>query len=447
MKKPTQALILLLFILFFGTITHSEVTAEKCQQDPDCVKFYSELGNKNFEILREIRDHYVEEIGFEKLMDAFRKSGINQVFSLLDPHSEYITTPQIDKKEEAHQPFGGVGIEMMKINGKIVIIGLVKDKPAMKSEKIRKGDIILAVGNKSVEGIPKNTVSEWIRGEVGQEVILKFFRQGPPSIEFTVALTRELIEVNSLTSKIIGNVGYIKPREFEAGVSDKIREKNSDFPPNIIGLILDLRRNPGGSLKEALRVSAIFLERKQYIGKVIQRKRVEQFFAAGSRPEESERISLPLVVLVDALSASASEIVASALQDNRRAIIVGMPTFGKALSQTTYGYYEIDEYWKEILQGDYFMLTTGRIYRPNGLTLQGKGVIPDIIISDGEGEDIEKIMSQPVISERVLMGHLKGEAESTLTSDEKNQLNLLKEDRQLYVALQILKILSEKRGL
>ncbi|KKU05060.1 MAG: Carboxyl-terminal protease [Parcubacteria group bacterium GW2011_GWA2_45_30] len=445
MKQLLQAPFLLIFILIFAPYAHSEVTAEKCQKDPDCVNYYGELGNKNFEVLKEIRDRYVEEVSFEKLVAAFRQGGMARVFSLLDYHSEYVMAAQKDKKNKAYKPFGGIGIEMGEINQKITIFGLIRNGPAIKSGKIKRGDIILAVEDKSTKGISKDEVNKLIRGKVGQDVVLTLLREGPPPLEFTITLTRELIDDNILTSDVIGNIGYIKLRQFEKGMSAKMREIISDFPANTVGLILDLRKNLGGALTEAFRVSALFLEREQFIGKIVQRKRIIQNFAAGSRPEESERITLPLVILVDSLSASASEIVASTLQDNNRAVIIGMPTFGKATSQSLYGYYENDEYWKGVLQGDYFAITDGLIYRPNGKTLQGKGLIPDIIIASGEGEDVEKIMSEEIVSERITPGHLKGEEESTLTPDEKMRFELLKEDRQLYASFEFLRILNRRQ--
>ncbi|MDO8523518.1 MAG: S41 family peptidase [bacterium] len=442
----SKLFVILFLALFASAPAYSAVTEEECSKDSDCVKYYAELGNANFEILREIRNLYVDAIDFEKLVSEFRNGGIKQVFSLLDPHSEYVTAAELAKKNESRKPFGGVGIAMGESDKKIMVAGLIEGGPAIKSGKIKKGDIILAVGEKSTEGVSRDTVVGWIRGGVGTDVVLKFGREGAVPPEFTVTLRRELIEHRILTSKVFGDAGYINLREFRAGVSSEIYEIISAFPKNVTGLVLDLRGNPGGLLTEANRLSSIFLERTKLIEKIVTRKRVEQNFAAGSRSVFREQIKLPLIVLVDEFSASASEIVAAALQDNRRAVIVGVPTFGKALVQSTYNCYVEDPDWKVILQGDCFQITTGRIYRPNGRTLQGKGAFPDIIMVNGEAEDIEKMLDRK-ISESTLKGHFKGDEEGMLTQDEKAKLDLLKEDRQLYVALEILKIMSGKAGL
>lgn len=456
MKKLLKILILLALISIFAPAVYSEVTAEECAEDVDCVNYYSELGNKNFEILREIRDRYVEKIEFRVLVDAFRKGGIKQVFSLLDPHSKYVTAEERAMREEAAQPFGGVGMKLGKINKKIVVDKLVENGPALKSGKIQKGDIILAVGEKknndivfkSTDGVSGDTVVGWIRGEVGKDVVLKLRREGAEPAEFIVILRRELIRPAHFVSKIFGDVGYMLLPTFERGASSEVYKAIAQFPGNVKGHVLDLRENPGGLLYEANRVSAIFLDKTKLIETIAGRaKKPEQYFADDYRLFLKAQVKLPLVVLVDEFSASASEIVAAAFQDHGRAVIIGMPTFGKALVQTTYGYDEnFDIYWAELLQGDYFSLTTGRIYRPNGRTLQGKGVVPDIIVVNGGGDDIAKMILERAISERTLQGHLKGEEEGVLTSDEKTKLDILKEDRQLYVALEVLKIMSRKEN-
>lgn len=460
MKKLINALILLAFISIFAPAAYSEVTAEECAEDVDCVNYYSELGNKNFEILREIRNNYVDEIKFETLIGAFRKGGIKEVFSLLDPHSKYVAAEERAREEEATKPFGGVGMKLGEINKKIVVEKLVENGPAMKSGKIKKGDIILAVGEKrnndmlfkSTEGVSGDTVVGWIRGEVGKDVVLKLRREGAEPAEFIVILRRELIQPDHFVSKVFGNAGYMLLPKFRSGASREIDRAIARFPENVKGHVLDLRENPGGTLEEANRVSAIFLDRTKLIEKIVERGGPEEYFAGEYRLFFQKQVTSPLVVLVDEFSASASEIVAAALQDHERAVIIGTPTFGKALVQNAYGYYAYSDdeyfgrYWADLLQGDSFFLTTGRIYRPNGRTLQGKGLVPDIVVVNGGGDDIEKMMLERAISERTLQGHLRGEEEGALTPDEKAKLDILKEDRQLYVALEVIKIMSAKEN-
>lgn len=451
MKKLLRAITLLAFVFVFAPAAYSQNVEEECGRfviyDEDCVNFYAELGRTNFEILREIRDNYADEIGFQKLIDAFRKGGIKAVFALLDPHSRYIAAEERNKEEEAGRPFGGVGMKVREVDKKIIVFGLIEGGPAMRLGKIKKGDVILAVGDKPAVGVSKDTVVGWIRGEAGTDVAIKFRRESRPPAEFTVILTRELISMGVFISKVFGDAGYMLLPEFKNGASAEIYKTILEFPKNVNGLVLDFRDNPGGLLTEANRVSAIFLERTALIEKIVYRRSVDMYFAAGSRSVSREQVKLPLVVLVDELSASASEIVAAALQDNKRAVIIGKKatTFGKALVQHSYGCYEVSaEYWTELLRGDCFDLTVGRIYRPNGGTFQGKGVFADIIIMDGNGEDIEKMMLERVISEKTLPGHLKGEEEGAFTAEERARLDLLKEDRQLYVALEVLKIMSGK---
>ena len=453
MKKLLRAITLLAFVSVFTSAAYSQNVnvEEECRRfvvyDEDCINFYAELGRANFEILREIRDNYVDEIGFQKLVDAFRKGGIKGVFALLDPHSKYVTAEERSKEEEADRPFGGVGMKFHEVGKKIIVFGFVEGGPAMRAGKIKKGDIILAVGDKSATGASSDAVAGWIRGEVGKDVAIKFRRENASPAEFIVILRRELIQLPVFTAKVFGDAGYMFLPEFKSGASAEIYKTISEFPKNVNGLVLDLRDNPGGLLTEANRVSAIFLERTALIEKIVYRWSVDMYFAAGSRSVSREQVKLPLVVLVDELSASASEIVAAALKDNKRAVIIGKKptTFGKALVQHSDGCYRIlDAYSADLLQGDLFDLTAGRIYRPNGGAFQGKGVFADIIIMDGNGEDIEKMMFERVISEKTLPRHLKGEEEGAFTAEEIAKLDLLKEDRQLYVALEVLKIMSGK---
>ena len=404
-----------------------------------------------YHVLREINDSYVDPVDIKKLAEIYKAKGMKAVFDELDAHSVYVTREERIKREahDADQkgPFGGVGLPVREVNKEIVVAEEPDDNTPASQADIREGDVISAVNGKKVSGMSLNDVVSLIRGQVGTEVTLTLRREerkGEP-IEIVKTLKRAQIKVENVVLKQFGEFAHIKLGEFENGAAKKINEVYSALS-NVKGLVLDLRGNLGGLLHEANKVSALFLDPSKLIEKITQRHDEEEHFSF-HYVLGSDRIKTPLVVLVDAASASSSEIVAAAIQDNERGVIIGMPTFGKALVQTRYGDTQGDD-WSQILNGDYFSLTTGRIYRPSGRSLQGKGVLPDFVITKKDGEDLDRILKEQLESgrqEKSLEKHIKGEEEGKWTKEEQDKVKLLKKDRQLQFALEILKIISNQK--
>jgi len=403
------------------------------------------------EALLLIRHCYVDKIEQAVLDTAYKNGGFAAVFELLDPHSRYLdqeAAAKEDQSEKENSAFGGVGLEVRLIGKNLTVVGIAAGSPAS-GAGIREEDVIaavcqsdddcFAVNAKDLDPKEKNKfltdIVFKIRGKIDSMVILKFRRKNDDK-EIVVHLKRALIHIENVISKAYGEFGYVRLRNFSDNAFGDVANAISKFRV-INGLVLDLRGNPGGYLSQAIGVSALFLQRKQLVATIVTRSdprdRPQKYYPAFFQSIFGTSFNAPLVVLADEHSASASEIVAAACQDYKRCVVVGMPTFGKALVQTRH------DFGKERMY-----LTTGRIYRPNGKSLQGKGVIPDIIVSNSEVETIEnEMMLREQDSEKSLRGYLKGEEEN-LTEEEKSKFALLKKDRQLEMGLQILKILNLK---
>lgn len=421
----------------------------------NCDKFYPD---NLADIMLLVRDCYVDKIDPNVLDAAYKSGGLEEVFKLLDPHSRYLdqeAAAKEDALEKEDRSFGGVGLEI-GIEGKdIVVRGVIAESPASR-ENIKENDIISAVceskdicfaisaddldlKDKMVKNKFLTDVINKIRGKIGTTVILKFKRQGLQD-EIIVPLTRAVIQVANVTSKIFGEFGYVSLRQFIEWSDVRISEKIFKMG-DIKGLVLDLRGNPGGFLPQANLVSSLFLERKSLIETIVTRKNPKdnpQKFHAYLPGIFQTNFKMPLVVLVNQGSASASEIVAAACRDNKdkkgnpRCVVVGMPTFGKAVMQRRYDFGSGRVY-----------ITTGRLYRPNGKSLQGKGVIPDIIVSNSDSETLgNELKLREKFSERGLERYIRGEEEE-FTPEEKAKFSLIRKDRQLEMAFEILKILKQ----
>ena len=456
MTKFRAYLLCALMTLFLVIASSCMAEAQEGNAQINCDKFYPD---NRADVMLLVRDCYVDKIDPNVLDAAYKNGGLEEVFKLLDPHSRYLdeeATAEEDKFKEEGRSFGGVGLEI-GIEGKdIVVRGVIAGSPASR-ENIKENDVISAVCESKDSCVVINAgdldlkdkmvkdkflidVVNKIRGKIGTTVILKFKRQGPQD-EIIVPLTRAVIQVANVTSKIFGEFGYVSLSRFIEWSDVRIFEAVSKMR-DIKGLVLDLRGNPGGFLPQANLVSSLFLERKSLIETIVTRKNPKdnpQKFHAFLPGIFQTNFKMPLVVLVNQGSASASEIVAAACQDNKdkkgnpRCVVVGMPTFGKAVMQSRYDFGSGRVY-----------ITTGRLYRPNGKSLQGKGVIPDIIVSNSDSETLEnELKLREKFSERGLDRYIRGEEEE-FTSEEKAKFSLTLKDRQLEMALEILKILNMK---
>jgi carboxyl-terminal processing protease len=341
-----------------------------------------------------VRANYVRPVQDSELVNA----AIQGMVTSLDPHSSYMDAKayndmQITTKGE----FGGVGIEVTQEDGLIKVISPIDGTPAAKAG-IKSGDRIAGIDGTSIAGLALNDAIDKMRGPAGSKITLTILREGEKK-PFDVTLQRAVVQVDADTWRREGDVGYIRLPGFNeqtaSGLEKGIRELKKQIGPGIKGYIIDLRNNPGGLLDQAIQVSSDLLNG----GEVVSTR--------GRHPEDTQRYDAkgggditggkPIIVLVNAGTASASEIVSGALQDHKRATVVGMTSFGKGSVQTIIPLGE---------GGGALRLTTARYFTPSGHSIQAQGIIPDIAVAQGDEGNVPKI-ARP--SEADLPGHLIGE--------------------------------------
>jgi carboxyl-terminal processing protease len=340
-----------------------------------------------------VRANYVRPVQDSELINA----AIQGMVSNLDPHSSYMDSKSYgDMQITTHGQFGGVGIEVTQEDGLIKVISPIDGTPAAKAG-IKSGDRIAAIDGTSIQGMALNAAIDKMRGPVGAKITLTVLREGEKK-PFDVTLERATVAVDATTWRREGDIGYIRMPGFNeqtaSGLEKGVRELKKQIGPGIKGYVLDLRNNPGGLLDQAIQVSDDFLTG----GEVVSTR--------GRHPEDTQRYDAkggdvtdgkPVVVLINAGTASASEIVSGALQDHKRATIIGMTSFGKGSVQTIIPLGE---------GGGALRLTTARYFTPSGHSIQAQGIIPDIAVAQGDEGNIPKI-ARP--SEADLPGHLVGE--------------------------------------
>ena len=319
------------------------------------------------EVLDKINDEYVEEINQSDVMDA----AINGVLQSLDPYSAYMS-PEILKEmqTETSGEFGGLGIEVTMEAGVVKVISPIDNTPADR-EGVKAGDYIVKINDIQVQGKTLSEAVELMRGPVGSEIKITVRRRGiKKAIIFNI--TREIIKVESVKSKIIDNtVGYLRLTSFNENSSDQIKEKIRKFRKNsrIEKYVLDLRNNPGGLLSQAIKISDFFLDSGEIVSTKGRKKRENRkWFARKGDMIDGKT----LIVLINYGSASASEIVAGALQDHKRAILIGENSFGKGSVQSII----------PLINNGAIRLTISKYYLPSGKSISEVGVIPDIEIAE-----------------------------------------------------------------
>ena len=393
------------------------------------------------DIFERIRAGYVEDVNEKDLIEA----AINGMLTSLDPHSSYLSADDAAAMQvQTRGEFGGLGIEVTQEEGWVKVVSPMDGTPA-DAAGILAGDFITAVDGENVLGLTLDQAVEMMRGPVGSEIIITVVREG--EIEpFDVSIIRDTIKLTAVRSRTEGNSVVLRIATFsdqtfpdlEAGFNKQVEEAGG--LDNVDGIILDLRNNPGGLLNQAIYVSDAFLEAGEIVstrGREAQDS--DRYNAAAGDLAEGK----PIVVLINGGSASASEIVAGALQDHRRAIVIGTKSFGKGSVQTVVP-----------LQGDGAMrLTTARYYTPSGRSIQNLGISPDIIVEQPrpkpavEGEEAQ---APKLRSEADLRGSLDNDS---LTEDEIRQIEedrtraeaaaaLREDDYQLAYAIDILKGLN-----
>ncbi|CAM2891889.1 S41 family peptidase [Legionella worsleiensis] len=382
----------------------------------------------------EIKKYYVKPIDDKELFD----NAIRGMLTGLDPHSSYLNEEEFKELQTSTSgEFGGLGIEVTMEDGVVKVITPLVDTPAFKAG-IKSGDYIIKLGKESVQGLTLKEAVTLMRGKAGTTIELTVLRKGV-SKPLTFDLIREVIQIKSVKSKMLSDgYGYIRLTQFQAltgkDMLQAIEQLKQQSNGKLKGLVLDLRNNPGGLLDSAIQVSDAFLGNnksgKQELIVYTEGRLPGSKFTALANPGDVLD-NAPIVVLINNGSASASEIVAGALKDNKRAIILGTKSFGKGSVQT-------------VLPLDAktgIKLTTALYYTPSGTSIQAKGIIPDIVVEEMDVPKTSIKKSDATgFSEADLSGHLinKNNAENPNAKKEAKSEDLIHEDYQLYAALTVL---------
>lgn len=349
-------------------------------------------------VLNLIQQFYVEEVELKKLIYG----GIKGMLLELDPHTNFMP-PEIYKEfeNETSGEFGGLGVELTVQDGVLTVISPIEDTPAWKAG-IKAGDKIVEIDGVSTKGYSLVEAAQKMKGKRGEKIRLGIFRQGfeqPQVFE----ITRGVVRIKSAKYTDLGDgYAYIRLTSFIENSTDLIeRELNEHIKKYkaVNGLILDLRKNPGGLLDQAVKISDLFLKEGVIVSTMGRNEKEKEVLYAkdsGTYPD------FPIIVLIDEYSASASEIVAGALQDNKRALVMGRKSFGKGSVQSVV----------KLGDGSGLKLTVGRYYTPSGKSIQSEGIMPDVELKELDPEVFKKsIIQRDVKREKNLRGHLLGEKE------------------------------------
>lgn len=376
--------------MVFLLLAPQGIAADQAQPNPQVSsETYRELDLFG-EVFERVRADYVDKVSDKKLIEA----AINGMISSLDPHSNYMDAREYrDMQVQVQGQFGGLGLEVTMANGIIKVVSPIDGTPAAKAG-LKPNDLIIAIDGKSVQGMSLSEAVTHMRGPVGSTIKLTIKRGNAEP--FDVTLKRAIVKIQSVKWQLEdGDVGYIRISSFneqaDSGVRAAMKALRAKAGSKLVGIVLDLRNNPGGLLDQAVAVANDFLNK----GEIVSTR--------GRRPEDAQRFDakpgditdgLPMVVLINAGSASASEIVAGALQDHHRAILLGTRSFGKGSVQTII----------QLPDGGAMRLTTARYYTPSGRSIQGEGIEPDIVVPAAK---IERIAEGQPVREADLPGALK----------------------------------------
>ena len=351
------------------------VTADALAREPLKSETYKQL-DLFADVFERVRSEYVEEVTDEQLIEA----AIDGMLTSLDPHSSYLNKKNFaDMRVQTKGEFGGLGLEVTSENGFVKVISPMDDTPAARAG-VQPGDFITHLNGEQIVGLPLNDAVEKMRGPVGSDIKVTIRRLNVNE-PIQLNLTRASIKVQSVRSRVEQNVGYIRISSFneqtQPGLDKAMTKLKEQLGNKLVGYVLDLRNNPGGLLDQAVSVSDTFLDKGREIVSTRGRggKEGDRYTAKAGDAADG----LPLVVLINGGSASASEIVAGALQDHKRAIVLGTQSFGKGSVQTIIP-----------LQGQQsaMRLTTSRYYTPSGRSIQQLGITPDIEVQPAKVEEL-----------------------------------------------------------
>lgn len=397
------------------------------------------------DVFERIRAQYVEDVDSKKLVEA----AINGMLTSLDPHSSYMDAKAFDDMNtQTRGEFGGLGIEVTMEEGYIKVVSPMDGTPADKAG-IKPGDFITTVDGEAVQGLTLDDAVDKMRGPIGSEIVITVVREGVKE-PFDVSIIRDTIKVAAVKARLVGNIGVLRVSSFNdqtyPGIQDGIKKLTEEAggADKLKGFVIDLRNNPGGLLKQAILTSDAFLNEGEIVS---TRGRNAQDSSRENATPGDLADGKPIVVLINGGSASASEIVAGALQDHRRAIVVGTKSFGKGSVQTLIP-----------LKGEGAMrLTTARYYTPSGRSIQSLGVMPDIVVNqpvvDPAAEGTEAKAAEDQTKQRTEASLRGAITNDSMTDDEKKLLEderarteeaakLRDEDYQLAYAVDILRGLN-----
>ncbi len=412
MKIKFKIFFLYIFLLISPYIVHA---IDKEITEYDYLKFLGES-------IEKIKTDYVESIENKEIVE----SAINGILSSLDPHSSFLNAKNLeDMKVQTKGEFGGLGIEVTLENGFVKVISPIDNTPAYKAG-IKAGDYITHLNKKSVIGLTLDEAVNKMRGPVGSKLEVTVGRKNMEP--FDVTIKRDVIKITSVRSKLEKDVGYVRITTFSEQTKKSATEaiKKLKKNKNLKGYVLDLRNNPGGLLEQAVSISDLFLEK----GEIVSTRGRNSSNPDTYKAAPGDIINgLPLVVLINSGSASASEIVAGALQDHKRAIILGTQSFGKGSVQT-------------IIPVNPFgalRMTTARYFTPSGKSIQKKGISPDIVVDQAK---IEKIDKRNGSRESDLSGALDNPSKNSEEKDTENSNEKKIDDFQLSRALDLVRGIS-----
>jgi len=385
------------------------------------------------EVFSRIKAAYVEEVSDRQLLE----SAIKGMLSDLDPHSTYLAPKDYEELEESTSgEFGGLGIEVGMENGFVKVIAPIDDTPAQKAG-VQAGDLIIKLDEKPVKGMSLEEAVNLMRGKPGTVLTLTVMREGE-SAPIEIDVTRDIIKVTSVKSRMLDNgYGYVRITQFQADTGgqfkDTLNKLETEHGGDLDGLVIDLRNNPGGVLQAAVETADALLDG----GLIVYTEgRIQSSRLRFSAEPGDIMAGTPIVVLINGGSASASEILAGALQDHERAVIMGTKSFGKGSVQTVI---PLDETHA-------IKMTTARYYTPDGRSIQATGIKPDIVVRPAELTELD---GQPFFTEADLSGHLEGQNEDKGKARERERdrsgeqapdtVSMVERDYQLRSALNLLK--------
>ena len=393
MRSRLQTFFVLLLGVAIGVgVTLERVSqAERSPQQQETAVPYEQLQLFS-EVYSRIKHKYVEDVPDEKLVEG----AINGMLSELDPHSSFLTKDMLREMQvETEGKFGGLGIEVTTEDGFIKVVSPIEGTPADKAG-LQAGDLVIGINGSPTKDLSLMEAVKRMRGEPGSDITLKVVREGfEQPREFTI--TRDIIRIESVKSRMLEpGIGYIRILQFQENTGSKVEQAVTDLrgkaENGLDGVVLDLRNNPGGVLSAAVETADIFIRD----GKIVYTKGRVKRSQMTMRAEAGDGLEgAPMAVLVNDGSASASEIVAGAIQDHKRGVVLGTTTFGKGSVQSIL----------EMSDGSGLKLTTARYYTPDGRSIQAKGIEPDIMVEPLEVSQPED-SGESTISEKDLPGHL-----------------------------------------